>query len=569
MRTKWRRYPSALFRWVVSNVEKVAFALAMLFLLGSAIRASQQETLAWTPEDLDKMADAAAANIQATTPPPVQIVRYSELAQEIVRPVSAASYAFATPFDPPRFRIHKRSTPAVYPVRELLASAGHGAFAVSAGEPAVQHGGYGMRGQRWVCLTGAIDDSKQTEEFRDALWQASCCDLRRDRPDYVYFRVERAEIDPRRPEAAPRWVRQNVRNMFLRQQAWPQSSGELADPRYLPPERGGISLVFPLGPLADRTWGPEVSHPRIPLQATLAAYRTRGPRHARTNENVAAAQQQSEELEYLLFRYFDYDVQPGREYRYRVRLLLTNPNYAVSPQYLEDENSAKNRYLEADWSEPSAIVHVPPDTQILAGPARTWGARATVMLTRFLASTGQVAFEEFQVRRGQLLDFSDRVIQPRIASTSVVDEHSPARDKKQSAAAAGTNTYLFKVPTGAPSRKEAKAMATVDYGSEMLLLDVRGGERLPGPDRFTEPASLCLMDGHGELIVRNELDDLPEYRSYQQVERSAGDAYASRNAARPSYETRGEMHPQARDSSQAMSSSRHNRPANHNRTAMN
>jgi hypothetical protein len=278
--------------------------------------------------------------------------------------------------------------------------------------------------------------------------------------------------------------------MYLRQESWPSYGAEPVDPRYIPPERSGISLVFPLGPLKNRPWGDEVCHPRIPLLETAAAEARGDARRVRASHQAAVAQETAQEPEFLLLRYFDYDVEPGKQYRYRVRLLLANPNYDVPLHCLEDENAAASRYVETAWSEPTAVVQVSPDTQVLAGAARTWGARATVMMTKFLKSTGGLACEEFQVRCGQLLD--------------------------------------FKRLTGSLSRGVLSDNQSVDYSSGMLLLDVHGGKRMPGRSRFTEPASLLLVDPLGNLVVRNELDDLPAYRWHQRIRRPPEATYAEK-----------------------------------------
>jgi hypothetical protein len=528
LRTRFGLYSPV--RLGVLHGEKEVFAVAMLFLLANVIVASRRETFPWTPEDLSGMAGKARAHVQATPPPEIPIVRYSEIVKASRRPVSATSYAFRTLFDPPLWRTQKRLVPDVYPVRQLIASAGRGAFATSVAGARNDYGVCPTRGERWVCLTGLIEHDKQTEAFREALWLTTYHEVGRDRPDYVYFRVERAEVEPRRLEAELHWVRQNVRQMFRYQQSWPRCGTELADPGYIPPERGGISLVFPLGPLVDRPWGSEVCHPGIPLRATASTGRP-GATYRSTANHPSKTADEPEEPEYLLFRYFDYDVEPGKQYRYRVRLLLANPNYAVAPHCLEEESSAKNQYLETGWSEPTTVVQVPPDTGVLAGPAKTWGARAAVMMTRFLKSTGEVAFEEFHVRRGQVLDFADRVLSRRTAPTQVARVSFVTKGMSPQRPPAAKAERGFTHPTTAPSRELPPGAQAVVYASGMLLLDVRGGDRMPGPDRFTEPEGLLLMDPLGNLVVRNEIDDLLGYRSMQQADIPSEDTYAEKKPA--------------------------------------
>ena len=53
---------------------------------------------------------------------------------------------------------------------------------------------------------------------------------------------------------------------------------------------------------------------------------------------------------------------------------------------------------------------------------------------------------------------------------------------------------------------------TVDYITDAITLDLRGGERLLGRDRtMTGPGRILLLDHEGILIVRDELDDQTRY----------------------------------------------------------
>jgi hypothetical protein len=57
----------------------------------------------------------------------------------------------------------------------------------------------------------------------------------------------------------------------------------------------------------------------------------------------------------LLFRYFDFDVRPGYAYRYRVRLVLQNPNYQSEVTDVTDPSVIEGATRETDWSEPSEV----------------------------------------------------------------------------------------------------------------------------------------------------------------------------------------------------------------------
>lgn len=68
----------------------------------------------------------------------------------------------------------------------------------------------------------------------------------------------------------------------------------------------------------------------------------------------------------LLFRYFDFTVEPGQAYRYRVKLVFDNPNYqtGVTREEVDDESVIQGEFRESAWSEPTPVVYVPEDTQM-------------------------------------------------------------------------------------------------------------------------------------------------------------------------------------------------------------
>ena len=73
-------------------------------------------------------------------------------------------------------------------------------------------------------------------------------------------------------------------------------------------------------------------------------------------------------VDYKLFRFVDFTVQPGKRYKYRVKLVLQDPNFNVDKSFLSpevlDRNPKVSRVVEA-WSEPSPTVGIP-----LAGGVR-------------------------------------------------------------------------------------------------------------------------------------------------------------------------------------------------------
>ncbi len=115
--------------------------------------------------------------------------------------------------------------------------------------------------------------------------------------------------------------------------------------------------------------------------------------------------------EYVLFRYFDYDVKPGEAYRYRVRLRLRNPNFNELADNLVAENVGIGEYRETPWSAPSPI---PTQDQILPDDANFFvgdvlaargrhEAKAKIDLFEWLPEIGTTANKKVEVQIGQII----------------------------------------------------------------------------------------------------------------------------------------------------------------------
>jgi hypothetical protein len=243
------------------------------------------------------------------------------------------------------------------------------------------------------------------------------------------------------------------------------------------------------------------------MPSMMPGMRGPGRRRAAVGDEEEVVEEQ--ETEHLLFRFFDFSVQPGKHYRYRVKLVMANPNFGMLPHFLERDGMEKVKTLEAEWSEPSPTVSVPVDSQVLAVSARPDGT-ATLMMVRFVEKDGAAAAEEFAtIQRGQFLNYPDRPF--------------PETSPRGMMGAVGSSGPMGMYSAGAAAPKDEDAPERkIDYLTNTLLLDVVGGGRLPGKDRsIAEPGSILLLDGEGKLVVKNELDDLPEYRLHKPPEKTA------------------------------------------------
>jgi hypothetical protein len=645
MKLKISLDPNTIKTFFIDHVEKILFGVVVVFFLLFVYSAVARGKLDWQPQDLVQDAEQAKKRVQETKPNPPPIREFTKEAEGMQKPIVADNYKFTADWDPLVFAENiPRGLPTLFPIKDLRASAGNGAFAMAPEdeEEESEESMSNTRGQRWVVLTGLIEHRKQKDAYDTAYQEAAQWDPQRDYPDYAFYRVERAEVDPRVETAQLKWTTIHVMNMLAKQDFWTQSGSELVDPTYLPPPRGNVSLAYPLGPLQNRTWGSEVAHPpeiKIADASLLASsggmggmsgmYGDAGGKKAAAKGGKADAEESEEdaakrieeekkklaerrkkarerlarqpdepgaldtassgagaagsmgpggmgatpgvgrgaagrrgmaggmpgamaggmsmpgsmpgaasegmgsmmsgargairrrgapgeeeqpaeeqEVEYLLFRFFDFSVQPGRHYQYRVKLVLANPNFGMLPHFLEREGMEKVKVLETEWSAPSPSVSVPVDSQVLLASAKASDGTASVMMVRFEEKDGVAASEEFTtVQRGQFLNYLGRPYAEAESTGAGMMSMGPGGMGSSSAG-------------GSPARKDEDAPERkVDYVTNAILLDVLGGGRLPGKDRtIAEPASILLLDGEGKLVVRSELDDLAEYRFHKPPE---------------------------------------------------
>jgi hypothetical protein len=226
-------------------------------------------------------------------------------------------------------------------------------------------------------------------------------------------------------------------------------------------------------------------------------------------------------VEYQLFRFFDFQVEPGKRYRYRVQAVLLNPNYKVEKRYLLEENLAEKYSISAPWSEPSEDVVVPYDSHLLAGPVKApatilYEPSADVVALTLRMEDGFQATHDFTVYRGHLADFEAEIEDKKTRSPYGMDYGSMEMEEGVDA---GSSMMMEMMPGGGmeePSRRrrndDEEEPETIVHATRMLVLDMMGGEKLHRSDSdLTEPGKLLLMGPDGSLVVRRELEDKEEY----------------------------------------------------------
>lgn len=214
----------------------------------------------------------------------------------------------------------------------------------------------------------------------------------------------------------------------------------------------------------------------------------------------------------VMIRALDFTAEPDQSYRYRVRIVVANPNFNrqdVNPIYQAD---TKKNYLEGPWSKDTDVVHMPPDIQ----------PYVMQTLAENSAVKPKVVFQVVSFNR------KDGWTVPHRFSAGVGDLVGElARDDVPSSDGSGVHS------------------TPIDFSSRQIVLDLDAGglQNLPaglvGPS-IQRPAYAALLRRDGAMIVRTQADDLAnEFRrdidanykyekeqSSKKREKSQGSGYA-------------------------------------------
>lgn len=178
----------------------------------------------------------------------------------------------------------------------------------------------------------------------------------------------------------------------------------------------------------------------------------------------------------IMLRSLDFAVEPNTTYRYRVRLVVKNPNFErtdVNPgTNTTDEN------LKGGWSEPTLAVAIPADVSTyaqLSAPDNRRDDVVTFQVVRWNPATGQTVVKTDDAGPGFVVGEYGTVLEPSSEGT------------------------------GAKS-------VNIDFNSRATVLDAAGGRyRIPdlGVERnaFTVPAVALLVEPDGSVVVRNQAAD--------------------------------------------------------------
>jgi hypothetical protein len=382
-------------------------------------------------------------------------------------------------------------------------------------------------------------------------------------PEYIYFKVQRTEaLEPKETD----WKAISYGAALNDIAAWSNQSGvqDIVDPNYIFPEAkvkmGGLEyttrITWPLPPLFLKIWGFEASHPKVKLNVPQDLNNSLQPQvadPAQANfdnaQGVVQAPAQpaaqpfgpgvgmaGREHDYnpgggrfgagaygapapamtpdntlvvdnKLFRFIDLTAEPGKAYRYRIQLVVNNPNFGLLPDCLLDANTARVATLSSDWAVTGPVA-IPRHSRLLAdsvsvtvpGKSEPKAKLNVLAIVKAKAATEGVATPltgEVPLEALKELSGTNEVI----PMGAIVDLHDLVFDK------------VVDVPEGGLYRKVEKVTIETD---QTMLLDLRNDDPLAMNPKSKGPTEMLFMDSSGRLVAADSAADSLVVKDYKE-----------------------------------------------------
>lgn len=354
-------------------------------------------------------------------------------------------------------------------------------------------------GKQWIVVTGAVPVKEQADEYVASLSNSSYPE-KNFAPNYKTFRLQRAIVGPTGAVAENAWQDVDPQQLNIEKLGWFKTAEEpvnreVIDPAFtaeLPPlmtKQNDLEIVgHPR--VTDADGNPVIEEPaeeaaEAPAEDAAVAANPPGREAA---PDAAKSRGSKESISYKLFRYLDFAVQPNQTYRYRVKLILENPNVGVPVQYLASPELNQGPTRETPFSEPTGDVKVPALRDFYAGTVKQrandfskWAV--TVIIRQFDPEKATFVSKELPtsgrdaVRRGKVANLAK-------AEVSFLD---PATSKPQK--------------------------DTIPLRTDTLVLDMSGGAQIEfsdgqgTPKKVRAPSEVLVVDGLNVISVKRSLAD--------------------------------------------------------------
>jgi hypothetical protein len=207
-------------------------------------------------------------------------------------------------------------------------------------------------------------------------------------------------------------------------------------------------------------------------------------------------------VDFYLLRFFDFSVEPGKKYKYRVKLVVNDPNFgmpqtdldpAVLDRQAKEAQVARAKKIEKPfyrivdkWSEPSPAVGIP-----MAGNVRL--AETKIPAAPTDEPTVKLLVEAFDVD-----------------SAGTLIQGAAEKDFRRGYVANWVGDARYQ-----PDPTMVDTQPSFKFATGMTLLDVDGGGKLTRD--MTYPSRILVMGPAGELYIRNDADDKPYVQTFHAI----------------------------------------------------
>ncbi|QDU91197.1 hypothetical protein Pla175_46170 [Pirellulimonas nuda] len=214
----------------------------------------------------------------------------------------------------------------------------------------------------------------------------------------------------------------------------------------------------------------------------------------------------------VMLRFIDFNVEPGRKYKYRVQLVLVDVNVLASARDLDGEVKARTSEARAKLEEHfnKAALRAdanqsPPDPPFIKGE---WSEPSTTISIPF---AGGVYVVSSKAANG----FNDEPRASLVVQAFDVQKIDP--DPNSRVRQAVEAEYERQLRRGGVANDKREAWALISQGrmlrrvddfvfrTDTTLLDIAGGEKLTAD--YSEPTRVLIMDPTGRLSVRDQVED--------------------------------------------------------------
>jgi hypothetical protein len=397
----------------------------------------------------------------------------------------------------------------------------------------------------------------------------------RDRPTYADFQLQRADVTNKSvdqlveadwvqrdgryqttydaiffwsgfaPELVPKDYRDNALTMWIPPVLLDDYSRFVLHPMIPMLPKSEIDALTADEEIIPENLAPEEEDPfRFDTEVTMDDLSRQGQTMSYTDYS-SYGQIEIDPVDYKLIRFYDFASdprrddnapRPGRQYVYRVRVALEDPNFPANPLggnqpplktmdaealqrvtvlFKRAKEEGKRDYKRwTEWSEPSEPTALPSPEQHFAGTVEAKSLRTIQVGNR------TVPFERDPPEAKMVISQFDPKLQTRVPMHVDVTEGSVLSAEADHIDVIDPITleirkYQILDEEGEPIEDEK-----VGVTSGTTVVDIEGGGKLDihRDEQMTEPGYFLLFDPNGGLSVRPEVEDQHWYRIYSFAE---------------------------------------------------